>query len=198
MWSFFVRNSFSLNTSGGVNEAHTHTPHAACFAFKNILISLFHRELNVIDRPGPFKISTSISISSPNTQAAFMPSGNGCPWVGGIVCLHLERQVFLVASSPSLSSLLLCNAVRFGTYICLFEKWFERMQNTAPVTFIVCPPPPSPPLHHWLDRYLFVFAMPNLWFLFRMKKLAFPSLQVNHTCSKKRIIPHFLQIHKEY
>ncbi|KAF0045276.1 hypothetical protein F2P81_001805 [Scophthalmus maximus] len=31
------------------------------------------RELNVIDRPGPFKISASISISSPNTHAASFP-----------------------------------------------------------------------------------------------------------------------------
>ncbi|KAI4810641.1 hypothetical protein KUCAC02_013579 [Chaenocephalus aceratus] len=31
-------------------------------------------ELNAIDRPGPFKISASISISSPNTHAASFPS----------------------------------------------------------------------------------------------------------------------------
>lgn len=94
---FFFWNSFALNTSGGINGAHTHTPHAACFAFKNILIFLFHRELNVIDRPGPFKISSSISISSPNVHAAASPSGNDCPWV----VHHCLIEVFLVASSPS-------------------------------------------------------------------------------------------------
>ncbi|KAM3614398.1 uncharacterized protein V6R79_013467 [Siganus canaliculatus] len=35
-----------------------------------------NRELNAIDRPGPFKISASISISSPNTHAASFPSGH--------------------------------------------------------------------------------------------------------------------------
>lgn len=62
-----------LNASGHINGAHTHAPHAARFAFKNILISLFHGELNAIDCRGPFKISASISISSPNTHAAFSP-----------------------------------------------------------------------------------------------------------------------------
>lgn len=76
----------------------------------------------MIDQAGPFKISTSISISSPNTHAASFPSSNGCPWVGAIICLHLTRKVFLEASSPSLSSLVVNNVVKYEMYICLIEK----------------------------------------------------------------------------
>lgn len=178
MWSFFFRNRHSLNAPDGINEAHAHTPQVACYAFKNILIFLFRRELNVIDRPGPFKISASISISSPNTHAASFPSGNDCPWAGGIVCLHLEREAFLVASSPYPSSLVPSNVLKYGGYIWLLNKRLGRMQHTPPLTFIIHPPPlsssSSPPLSGSIPIYI-CNALDQCP-LFRLKKLALLSL----------------------
>lgn len=158
-WSFFLRNGSSLYTSGGINEAHTHTPHAACFVFKNILISLFHRELNAIDWSGPFKISTSISISSSNAHTVSFPSGNNCPWVAGswrglFVC----GSVFCAIQSFVLSTPQYCES----RYIGFFQRGYEQMQNTPSLTFIVCPSPsiaPPSPLHSSVGRYLFVFEM---------------------------------------
>lgn len=159
MWSFFFRNRHSLNASDGINEAHAHIPQVACYAFKNILIFLFRRELNVIDRPGPFKISASISISSPNTHAASFPSGNDCPWAEGIVCLHLEREKrFLWHPVPFPPLLVRCNVLKYGGYIWLLNKRHERMQHTPPLTFII-QPPPSPLFlctSQWVDTYLYL------------------------------------------
>lgn len=145
---FFFWNSFALNTSGGINGAHTHTPHAVCFTFKNILIFLFHRELNVIDRPGPFKISTSISISSPNMHAAASPSGNDCPWV----VHHCLREVFLVASSPSF--LYALNVyLRKSTSECSTHLLWPLLSAHPPLSLL------PPLLHFSVGRYVFVFAM---------------------------------------
>lgn len=152
-----------LYTSGGINEAHTHTPHAACFVFKNILISLFHRELNAIDRSGPFKISTSISISSSNTHTLSLSpqvmtvlglqgAGGGCLSVFGSGSCGIESSIL---STPQYCE---------SKYIGFFQRGYEQMQNTPSLTFVVCPspaisPPPfSPPLLS-VGRYLFVFEM---------------------------------------
>lgn len=160
-FSFFF--SSSLYTSGGINEAHTHKPHAAFFVFKNILISLFHRELNAIDRAGPFKISTSIRISSSNTHThtVSFPSGNDCPWVAGswrglFVCVW---KCFLW--HPVLHSL-------HSSILWINVYWFlsERVWTNAEHTFfdLYCLPiplhlTPPPPLHSSAGRYLFVFEM---------------------------------------
>lgn len=150
-WSFFFRNGSSLYTSGGINEAHTHTPHAACFVFKNILISLFHRELNAIDRSGPFKISTSISISSSNSHTVSFPSGNDCPWVAGswrglFVCVckgFLWHPVLHSLHSP----ILRINVV----YWFLSERLWTNAEHTfydlycLPIPLHLCPLLPSTP-----------------------------------------------------
>lgn len=146
----FFRNGCSRNASGGINEAHTHTPHAACFAFKNILISLFHRGLNVIDQSGPFKISTSVSISSSNTHTVSFPSGNDCPWVVGgwlvgAVCLSLG--LFLMASSPPFSPLPNNANQRM---LVSFREWMNKCR-THLLWPLLSAHPPSP-LHSSLGR----------------------------------------------
>lgn len=151
MWSFFFRNSLSLNASGNINEAHTHAPHAACFAFKNILISPFRRELNAIDRPGPFKISASISISSPNTHAASFPSGNDCPWLGEwFVCIKRARCVScgIHSFTPPWSPLSVQRIVASST-----KGVGECSTHLVWPLWASLSSPPSP------GRYLFVFAM---------------------------------------
>lgn len=111
---------------------------------KNILISLFHRELNAIDRSGPFKISTSISISSSNTHTVSSPQVMtvlGLGELAGAVCLRFE--VFLVASSPPFS--LLLNNVNQRILVSFREGMNECITHLLWPLLSAHPPPSVPP-----------------------------------------------------
>lgn len=113
---------------------------------KNILISLFHRELNAIDRSGPFKISTSISISSSNTHTLSLSpqvmTVLGLGELARAVCLRFE--VFLAASSPPCSPLL--NNGNQPILVSFTEGMNKCRTHLLWPLLSAPPPPPTPPL----------------------------------------------------
>lgn len=180
----------------------TRTPHAACFAFKNILISLFHRELNAIDWPGPFKISTAWAWASLlwNTPAA----GNGCPWRVWGNGVRPFRGESVPGGVGVFSVVLRCLSITWSGAECIaacLRGGVNECRTHFQWPLLSAHPPPVPPsfplllflllTSQWVDTYLYLQCITPVAPFLDLKSWLF-SVWESHWYPRSQVTLHLL------